>query len=311
MSAEDKRPQPDHSQELDRLVGAANMAKDTDSVRPSSDTIRAYLLGIANRSQKDEIRDALLVSSAFRREMQLLTEELNRVESPPVQQGLNTQSSENVPDLSSYVTGSRAVAPRSLGVWSRIRKIRALRNAPRWAAALAIVVLAIASFSLLRSDKLLTGALVVVQEQVDIDALISLSPRDLSTRQGSQAYETAELAALAGFRSALKFEDGAFAVDSNWIANQGRSTSGEVLLRMRSADGNTRDLTTDFSTSVHEAAPEMSAWILFLPQRKLCSVKLSSSKMEVHLGNPNDDHGLLIVVWRDKGLFRASSVRSF
>jgi hypothetical protein len=311
MSAEDKQSRSDGGQEFDRLLKAANEVKDTNGVRPSSDTIRAYLLGTANKSQKDEVRGALLASSEFRLEMAALTEELERMETPLVQRELDASNNEAVPDLSAYVSGPHARTAATSSPWSRIRNLLSLTPAPRLAAALVIAVLAIASYLMLQTDELPIGTLSVKQQQVDPDVLIRLSPRDLSTQAENPTYETAELAALAGFRSALKYENGVFAIDSPLVASQTDAEAGDVLLRIREADGDARDFRTVLSSSLSDAKPEVSAWLLFLPQRRLCLVELASSKTEIQVGTSFGDKGLLIFVWRDKGLYHAGSVRSF
>lgn len=311
MCADHKQPPSDDDQELNQLLSEANQIGGDTFTRPSDEVIESYLLGHASKSQTDEVRHALLLSSEFRHELATLTGELASIDSSRVKKDLESIPNGAVPDLSSFVSGAYAEESQRT---QRQRGFGGVVNTlfrPRRAAAFVFVILIIVSFALMQDDHLPLGKLSLVRQQVAPDDIIRLSPREVGVAGQSTAYETAELAALAGFRSSLDYRNGEFVIETESINNWVPSKDAKVLLRLKPIDGGTPDIEGMLPSDSFKDGQSVSVWLLLLPDRKLYMAEISTQELQVEVSEHGELRGLAAFIWFGNGSYHIGSVREF
>ncbi len=311
MCADHKQPPSDDDQELNQLLSEANQIDGDTFNRPSDEVIEAYLLGHASKSQTDEVRHALLLSSEFRHELATLTGELSRIDSSHAKKDLESIPNGTVPDLSSIVSGDYAEKSRKSQRRKGFSEIVVSLLRPRWAAAFGLVILTIVSFALMQDDQLPLGKLSLVRQQVAPDDIIRISPREVGIADQDVAYETAELAALAGFRSSLNYQNGEFVIDTESINNWVPTKEARVLLRLKPIDGGTLDIEGMLPSDSFKDGRNASVWLLFLPDRKLYMVEMSTQELEVEVSDRGKLRGLAAFIWFENGSYHIGEVRGF
>jgi len=311
MCADHKQPPSDDDQELRQLLSDANQIGGDTFSRPTDEAIEAYLLGHAIKSQTDEVRHALLLSSEFRRELAMLTGELASIDSSHVKQDLESIPNGAVPDLSNLVSGDCAEKSRKTQSQKGRGNVVSALFKPRWAAAFGLVILSIVSFALMQDDQLPLGRFSLVRRQVAPDDIIRISPREVGNADQNSTYETAELAALAGFRSSLDFQNGEFVIGSEFINNLVPSREAKVLLRLKPIDGGSLDIEGKLPSDSFKDDRNASVWLLFLPDRKLYMVEMSTQELEVEVSDRKRLHGLAAFIWYESGSYHIGQVREF
>lgn len=309
MSDKSKNSDWDDDEELSRLLAESNQMSDDSYMRPNNETIQAYLLGTANKLQTDEIRMALLHSSDFRKELAILTEELSRLDFAGMRTALESESRGAIPDLSLLVPGAKATSTPKSQFTSRIRSIVELFVRPRWAAAFAVVIIAIVGTMVLKQDPVSVGHMSLVRHAVEPDELIRFSPREIAAQIEEAKFNSAEQAAIAAFRSNLTYNSGLFAVDS--IASRDATPKGDqtVMLRLKYDNGGAVEMSGKVPHGAFGDEGSVSVWLLRLHDRALYMVEVPTPELEVSSITNTAGDLLIAFVFRTNGSYRVSDVR--
>jgi len=238
---------------LEDLIAAAGKAEPSDFVPPANDVVQRYVLGTASPSERKQVREALERSSTFRRSILEMAEDVDRASA------LGISTSYSGQPLSRLDRISR---------WSQ----RILRVPVLLPVAAVILLLMIGVW---RSDRPV-GLWELVEERLDKEELISLVTR--SPGQSSKSYTTARDAAVAEFRSMLKWEDGEFMFPSLPYQQEKSSDGTLITLRLIAEE---KFVIGEWTRAVPDSEPTI--WLLALPSRDLRRIP--------------EAHGVIDAIW--------------
>jgi hypothetical protein len=282
------------SSHIDRLIKASRDAESDDFVRPSDDTIFAYLSGKATDGQKSEMQRAQLKSAAFRSEMIDLAKSLEHLSE---KDAIRTFETIRVPEseitaLTDKISreakgaageweGTAPVQP-GLTVFQRIMDyIRKATSSPRVigltgsAAAVIVVVLIYRAVTPGTVGPDVPLAQLSFQETYKTSDLTPPAVRgfgDLDVFLGMQ--ETA----LMGFTRQLTFEGGRFLFDP--VGPEATPSDDVRAVTFYITDSNDTQK-HKITANVPSAARNVFAWILFTPSIELYNAPMIGNSVKV------------------------------
>ncbi len=307
MSGERRRHSINDGDELSRLIREAGEVEDTNFQRPSDDTVRAYLLGNANAEQRHEVRDALLASSEFRREIAELTEELENLPA-----GLFAESTTSEARGDHSVARQPAKSGDSFGnkLTQWFGRILAPLSSPQWATAgaAAVVLIAVSLVYFMRGEHYLTMQPYLVSSSVEEEVLRSIKPRS-TDQTPSQGFSTPSEAAMDAFRSVLEYRDGQFVVTPGAIGDQVEGDR-RVALRIRVNDDRETVYETMLDRGTRERATNLEAWVLVLPERTLYKISMTNDAIGTKLESSPSQQFVVALTWEISDLHFSKIVTS-
>ena len=272
-----KDNQREDDQELRRLIRLAGQQLEDDFVRPSSDAIEAYLLGTADKDQRDEVRAAMLQSASFRKEMAELAEDLDRLDAPDSKKNFDSAVPAD-PDSSATVTpvGVKPHKPSFLRYFT---------------AAAAVLLVAISSVYLANRG----------ESFEKLDAVLVTKLLDHSLLESNQTRGKIILAKTLpdGFEAALdaiRRAPSLFSDKQEFPAPNAQG--GYRRLRVIGGDGQSQDFAVVVpDTSATISPSELQVWILSFPQYSLYSVQLSDRQQSATTEIPDIGKRWVVSTW--------------
>ena len=272
-----KDNQREDDQELRRLIRLAGKQLEDDFVRPSSDAIEAYLLGTADKDQRDEVRAAMLQSASFRKEMAELAEDLDRLDAPDSKKNFDSAAPAD-PD------SSATVIPVSV----KPHKPSFLRYLT---AAAAVLLVAISSIYLANRG----------ESFEKLDAVLVTKSLDHSLLESNQTRGKIILAKTLpdGFEAALdaiRRAPSLFSDKQEFPAPNAQR--GYRRLRVIGGDGQLQDFAVVVPDTTATSSPsELQVWILSFPQYSLYSVQLSDRQQSATTEIPDIGKRWVVSTW--------------
>lgn len=299
-------------QSLDRLIRAAQTdGTDAPASVPSESVIRRYLLGTASPGERHQVREALERSANLRREVLEYAEAVDHaVVSEPLITTAGLEASRlPLPDWvavqTTVIGGHPAVheqAAASKSGWSRMwEQLHMPILAPLAIAAL-LVLLLVARAPQQRQSP---GAWVVVTPAVPAEELIAMSTR--SNSPGGQPSSGNERdAAVAAFRTALRFDDGEFVYQPTTGLEP---TDSSRILLVTLADSVGVDIAK--VEMIIPITARINIWILSLPNRTLRKTEYHSGSRTLAWNPEWGRRGCLTCVYERDSKFHATAVQYF
>ena len=272
-----KDNQREDDQELRRLIRLAGQQLEDDFVRPSSDAIEAYLLGTADKDQRDEVRAAMLQSASFRKEMAELAEDLDRLDAPDSKKNFDSAAPAD-PDSSATV----------IPVGVKPHKPSILRY---FTAAAAVLLVAISSIYLANRG----------ESFEKLDAVLVTKSLDHSLLESNQTRGKIILAKTLpdGFEAALdaiRRAPSLFSDKQEFPAPNAQG--GYRRLRVIGGDGQSQDFAVVVPDTTATSSPsELQVWILSFPQYSLYSVQLSDRQQSATTEIPDIGKRWVVSTW--------------
>ncbi len=310
MSDSLKDPQSDDDRALNDLIRAATDAAPNEFIRPDEAVIQAYVLGRANRSQKREIRSALLLSEAFRREIAALSEELELIESPAAKVDFEAATPGHIPVFAHLVRQAPYESPSPFKFAQFLKKLFRTVYLPRLAAATAAVVLitVVAILYFNRDLEFPSASLQLVSAHIETELLIPTQGRGSTATGTPEIYASAQEAALAAFRRRLEFRDGRFLITPSEQTLSQTRLGRRLQLMVEQAGDNSVEVNADVDT---EESNQIIGWILALPSQSLRTFAISADQAQIEWRKEFGESGLIAFTWTARGGHRSSAAVSF
>jgi len=303
---------------LNRLIKAARQLDTTEVVRPDDDAIEAYLLGSPTAEQKQAVVAALIRSPEFRREvleqareikeLDVLSTELTPTDGPvpsleEFPAGYDEESGEtkSIPDVGRPAVESAAQRPAEVN--PEPTPVTSLHWA--WMPVLAVAaVVALVAIVLLqtRSPQATVAQMTFVR---DVEKPELITNETLAVRPESQwkVYETSEEAALAGFRSMLRYESGELIPESKEVSESQIGSAPVVQLVDSSGQAVARFVFEQLDRDAMGRS-DLQLWGLFLPNYQLLSSPIDRATGSVWLPGQAAGIPLVVLTIREKDGFR-------
>jgi hypothetical protein len=322
--SEDQQNSSAEGRKLDRLIRASR-SRD-DFTRPSDASIQAYLLGVATSAQKDGVREALIRSAAFRREILSMAKDLASLTDPETMQAFESCPVPEVPALRDALTTSSGDQAAKTSIWSRIRsfvvpegiawprlgKLAMRIGAPRVAlvGAAAVVVLAFVSIQYFRtgSDTIdgLRVAKIETVAEIDPGLFVSNLTRSPDEEKDVQVlFEDHRLAAEAAFSEVVMLLDGEYTIDTSDEPETPQERFKSVMIKLVDESGSTFAI---HRASLVDTTREIKSWILSLPSRRLRLVDMEYDSVAVILDPESDRQACIVFTYRIGAEYAASAV---
>lgn len=315
---------------LNRLVKAAREDGENDFARPSEAAIEAYLSGSATTAQTEEIRAALIQSAAFRRELLDIAKDLDSLIAAQIIEEFSRLEVPAAPDLNSFLASARSEAVAKQSFWTRVRRfiipeglgrsLYKLLGLSRMNFATRTAVVSVASVTLLVFLVIRFGPIgryavvdlpVANWEQIsemDVGLFVSNVPRTVVT--GSQKitqHATHQEAAETEFMRLIRYDDGAYILDSAGAKVTPTGPQRQLLLRYVDESGNTL---SEFSASIpveHSGAASIRAWMLGIPSRQLSSIDMVSDSVSTVWERDGDTLECVVFTYEIDTLYAATA----
>lgn len=292
---------------MNRLVRAARSGSEEGFVRPDADDITAYVTGTATRQQVETVSAAMARSAAFRAEIIEMARDIDMLgDLDPLADKVRARRIV-VPNRSAFLAGrcEPAVSRRKGdGLWGRLW---------RWRVPQVLVPVAVAASVLLVAVFRSTGPATVslqLSQTLDRAVLISRTPRGVTEPVVNRSYATDALAAIAGFRSLLEFEDGEFRFKTTERLVVGPESRHDLAVTIVSDAGDER---AKVSVSVSSDAPRsLKLWVLALEERALLyeGQELRSDRMRIVWPGGMDIRGCVAFTYHSEGGYRVAGIRA-
>jgi hypothetical protein len=313
---------------LDELIKKSRDENKKQIERPSDESIRAYLLGAATKSQEEEVRSALILSAGFRREILDMAEDLASLTDPKMIEEFNKIPVPTPPGLERFLARGGAETEKGQSVFSRIKGFFSPRNLllpfrvrPAYSGGRLIAQLSGAG-AIVAVVVLLTY-IGIVQLNNDGYQMAAWSPSGemdaglfvsniVRTPNGSSVesgfYESHEKAAQAGFMRQIRYENGEYIFDSLITGTQAVEPYRRILLRFVDASGETlHEFSAAIPMTKHEQGGLLQAWSLAIPSRDLHRLEMTSDTMSVVWSAEMGLQGCLIFTYEKDGQYSATS----
>lgn len=281
----------------------------SDFGHPEDSIITKYLLCEATDSEKTVIEEAMLNSAEFRRELLQLAKDIDSLADAQSRPAQSTRI--NAPDRQAFLQryGTKPAKP---DFWKNLVGYLKRMLIPQiYVPAVATVATVFIVFFITQeqaSDPNVAAAVEWRLDEAGLDRnlLRSKHVRGPSRPLISEAKADARSAALSEMRELLTYSDGAF--ELNPAAEEEHPPDEFRLFELQITDS-VRQYTESFSAFVpivyDSLDPSMAVWLLTLPSKSLYQIDLQADTLLVAWPPSTDDHGCLVVTYRDSEGFRA------
>lgn len=304
---------------LDRLIRAALERPLAEYERPTDDAITAYLLGVAEPEQQEDVQSALVSSPEFRAEMLEAARDLERLDSEAVGAAFEAATAPVAPDLRAFLGGQPPEARREKrperrtpGVFREILdSLRPPWRVPVMAVAAAAAVAVILLIQPRDRVPFRSSGMVIRTTKWSLASDLFLR---LNLRSGSGeediVEETVQDAAVTRFQEVIAYEDRRFLIRPQAFAPTEPDGRKGVVLRVLGQGG--RELGR-LAAAVPESATDVAAVVILLraPSPKAYTVQMPSDSIEVRWTGAVPDSGAVTFVYGIDRRFGASRAVPF
>lgn len=214
MNSGFKNPNSPEDDFLNRLIRDSRRSEDADFRRPDGQAIAAYLMGTATPAQEKEVRDALLQSAVFRREILDMSEDMEALAHAETLKTKGEGLTLMAPSRSEFLRTYGEETPRgqkARPLLSRLIVGTPVVNFIAYAAVASALILVVTWVSLIQpigTPVPRVASLTLETAGVEVAKLISNKTRSMVEAEGPKIYESAEEAALGEFRFLLEDRNG-------------------------------------------------------------------------------------------------------
>jgi hypothetical protein len=322
----------DEEKLLNRLVRVLRVQDGETIPHPTAQAIEAYLLGNSTGNQEEEIRNALILSASFRREILGMASDIAALTEKLTIEKFHKISVDETPDYNRFlkqddpaakthfvVSGIRAIN-RLLGRRSRSADRPAFSHYLRYATAglaltATMVILYFGSVQFGDRNGINELAMGEWERGTTMDAglFVSNTTRTSEKEQDIPIYSTSHLdAAEAEFMRLIRLEDGLWVIDSAGIGATNDRLSRQVYLRLID---DSEDCEHEFIANIPvreiERFPSIKAWILVIPSREIYSLDISTDSTVTQWNSTMDSTGYGIFTYEIDGKYEAVSGKAF
>ncbi len=308
--SENQQNSSGEDRKLGRLIRASR-SRD-DFTRPSDASIEAWLLGVATGAQKDEVKEALIRSAEFRREILHMAEDLASLTDPETMQAFVNCPVSEAPALRDVLSEPSVDQKERISMWSRIHSFLIPVAAPRVAlfGAAAVVILAFVSIQFIRIgpdtiDGLRVAKLETVAE-MDAGLFVSNLTRSPDEEKDVQVlFDDHLLAAEAAFSEVIMLLDGEYTIDTSDEPETPQGRFKSVMIRLVDESGSPFAI---HKASLVDTTREIKGWILSLPSKRLQMLDMEYDSVAVVLDPESDSQACIVFTYRIGAEYAASAV---
>jgi hypothetical protein len=313
---------PDEDIVLNRLILMNRRSEEAKFIRPDDGAITAYLMGTATAAQESAVKEALMRSEEFRREILGMAEDIRALSGDQVQEIQKRAQMIKPPTYREFLASRRELARRRGDrptLWARLVRWRIPQLYVPIAVAVGILVLIILKAGVLTvtrkpGEPLAPGVAVgpestqvielaratLIEPAVDPGLLISNVTRGAALRAAEKVYETPNEAAIAAFMSMLTYDydKGRFAVASPVAELTPDSNSRPTYLILVNESGRRIQR---IEARIPIVGPEGTAkspeaWVLTLPARDLYRIEMQIDSTRVEWTSEMGDTACIALV---------------
>lgn len=306
MDKDNNKPSEDSF--LNELIRKSRHKSVEPFERPSDEDISAYLLGTATVEQDNSVKQALLQSSDFRKEVLQMTQDLeNLLKEEP--DSLKTASRNLSPRYSDFLKRYEKKIDedkKEESFWNKLIHLRIPQLYAPIATAAAIVLFTIFRFGFFEPSRLQYVSLEIVSENLDNNYLVSQRPRDPMQGLASDVRPDPQAAAMLEIRNLIEYRDREFRLIKPLEKPVISDSTYELVLRLIRQDST---LIKEFNAKIpivsKEYGNEVTAWALGLPTKNLYQIRMT---VDTVISVWRDEYGIqgcVTFTFPDEGGYRA------
>jgi hypothetical protein len=304
---------PNADEILNNLIRWSREGEEIGFERPGDDAIIAYLLGAATPREEKAVREALISSAAFRREILRMAQDMDALAHPDTLESKKKAVPTVTPGLAEFLRAKGESGPGLQPAGSFWDKLRTRRLFQAYIPAIATTIILVsiivwtASLSEWAGGRPQPAHPALETGGVEVDLLISKVTRDAAETMKERAYSTPREAALAELRLLVEHKEGRFHLRPPETRPQPvkpfRSVSLVLVDELRNEVGR---FNVDIPSTGTIAPHGVQAWILTFPSRDLRTVDIPSDTTFLEWPSAMESRGCITLTYPYGDGYRAA-----